>query len=302
MKSVFIKISFILFAVILTRCGSDLREKGSDEYITGIKEWQNKRINNLKKENGWLNLAGLYWLKEGENKFGSDKGNDVIFPEGKAPGFIGSFFLNDSVVTIRVNKGIEVKSRGIDVTTLELKDDMRGATNLESGSLRWFVIRRGNKYGVRLRDIESPLLKSFEGIESFPVNSDFRLEAKLSEYNPPKKVEVPNVLGMADTSTVKEALTFEKDGVLYKLDPLDEGKQYFVIFADETSGKETYGAGRFLYVDKADSAGKIYIDFNKAFNPPCAFTKYATCPLPPKQNYLKLKITAGEKMYHGKGH
>lgn len=267
-----------------------------------MKEWHSKRIDNLKKEKGWLNLAGLYWLKQGENKFGTDKANDIIFPDGKAPAFIGSLFLKDSIVTFKANNGVEIKSNGTRITALELKDDTRGETVLELGSLRWFIIKRGDKYGVRLRDLESELLKTFQGVETYPINSDWKFEAKLEAYNPPKKVEVPNVLGMIDTSIVSAALTFEKDGIVYKLDPLDEGKQYFIIFADETSGSETYGAGRFLYVDKADSTGKIYIDFNKAYNPPCAFTKYATCPLPPEQNHLKLKITAGEKMFHGGGH
>lgn len=302
MKKIFIKILFFPLAVILFNCGSDLKENGSPKYISEVKEWHTKRIENLKKENGWLNLAGLYWLQQGENKFGCDKSNDIIFPEGKAPGFIGSLILNNSVVTLKVNRGVEVKHKGINVSLLELKNDTQGETVLELGSLRWFIIKRGDKYGVRLRDLESQLLKSFKGIETFPVDSNWKFEAKLAAYDSPKKVEVPNVLGTIDTSDVAAALTFEKDGVVYKLDPLDAGKQYFIIFADATSGAETYGAGRFLYINKADSTGKIYIDFNKAYNPPCAFTKYATCPLPPKQNYLKLKITAGEKMFHGNGH
>jgi uncharacterized protein len=302
MKKYIISFSFVLFVLSFFNCNSDLKEKGSTKYISEIKEWHSKRIDNLKKEKGWLNLAGLYWLKQGENKFGSDKSNDIVFPEGKAPAFIGSLFLKDSIVTIKVNNDVEVKSNGIRVTILELKNDNRGETVLELGSMRWFIIKRGDKYGVRLRDLESELLKTFQGIETYPINSDWKLEAKMETYNPPKKVEVPNVLEMVDTSIVAAALTFEREGAVYKLDPIDEGKQYFVIFADETSGSETYGAGRFLYVDKADSAGKIYIDFNKAYNPPCAFTKYATCPLPPKQNRLKLKITAGEKMFHGGGH
>ncbi len=293
----------ILTTIIFYSCSSDLNEKGSAKYISEIQEWHSKRIENLKKENGWLNLTGLYWLKQGENKFGAGKTNEIVFPEGKAPSFIGSLFLKDSIVTVKVNEGVEVISNGERVSSLELKNDtQRGVTVLELGSLRWFIIKRGEKYGVRLRDLDSELLKTFQGVETYPINSDWKFEAKLETYNPPKKVEVPNVLDMVDTAVVSAALTFEKDGVVYKLDPLDEGKQYFIIFADETSGNETYGAGRFLSVDKADSTGKIYIDFNKAYNPPCAFTKYATCPLPPKQNHLKLKITAGEKAFHGGGH
>jgi len=302
MKKFVFNILFILLSITLFKCGSDLKENGSPQYISEVKEWHSKRTENLKKENGWLNLAGLFWLKQGENKFGADKSNDVIFPEIKAPAFIGTLILNDSVVTIKVNDGVEVKSNGAKVTELELKNDTQGETILELGSLRWFIIKRQNKYGVRLRDLESPLLKSFKGIETFPINSDWKIEANLETYNPPKRVDVPDVIGNVTTSIVPDALTFVKEGVTYKLDPLDAGKQYFIIFADETSGNETYGAGRFLYIDKTDSTGKIYIDFNKAYNPPCAFTKYATCPLPPKQNHLKLKITAGEKMFHGGGH
>ncbi|PKL84284.1 MAG: hypothetical protein CVV24_00975 [Ignavibacteriae bacterium HGW-Ignavibacteriae-3] len=302
MKKILLLLILAAGSLFFIRCGSDLKENGTPEYISKIKDWHSKRINNLKRENGWLNLAGLYWLKEGENKFGSDKGNDVIFPAGKAPAFIGSFILKDSIVTVKILDGVDVKNEGTKVTTLQLKNDTQKETILEMGSLRWFIIKRGDKYGVRLRDLESKLLKTFTGIETFPINSDWRFEASIETYITPKKVEIPNIIGTVDTAIVAGALTFEKDGIVYKLDPLDAGRQYFIVFADETSGKETYGAGRFLYVDKADSAGKIIIDFNKAYNPPCAFTKYATCPLPPRQNHLKLKITAGERDFHGADH
>ena len=302
MKKYIIYLFLMLLTVTFFNCSSNLKEKGTPAYISEIKEWHSKRIDNLKKEKGWLNLAGLYWLKQGDNKFGTDRSNDIIFPEGKAPAFIGTLALKDSIVTLKVNNDVEVKSNDERVTNLELKNDTKLGTVLELGALRWFIIKRGERYGVRLRDFESEILKSFQGIETYPINSDWKFEAKLETYNQPKKVEVPNVLEMVDTSIVAAALTFEKDGVVYKLDPIDEGKQYFLIFADESNGSETYGAGRFLYIDKADSNGKIYLDFNKAYNPPCAFTMYATCPLPPKQNHLKLKITAGEKIFHGTGH
>ncbi|MFA7227554.1 MAG: DUF1684 domain-containing protein [Melioribacteraceae bacterium] len=298
MKKIGLIFLFVSSLFTLSNCDSGIDEKGTPEYISKIREWQNKRIENLKKENGWLNLAGLFWLKEGENKFGSDKSNDVIFPEGKAPAFIGSLILLNSEVVVKIIEGVEVKSNGTVVTELKLKNDMEGETVLEYGSLRWFIIKRGDKFGIRLRDLDSDLLKSFKGIERYPINSDWRFEAQLESYPVSKRVEIPNVLGQLDTADVSAALTFEKGGVIYKIDPLDAGKNYFILFADETSGTETYGSGRFLYVEKADSLGKIFIDFNKAYNPPCAFTKYATCPLPPKQNHLKMKVTAGEKNFH----
>jgi len=300
-KSIKILLSLIFISLIAS-CHKSLEEKGDAKYIQEIKDWHNKRIDNLKKENGWLNLAGLFWLNEGVNKFGSDKTNDIIFPEGKAPAFIGTLSLKDSVVTLRVNKGIEVKSDGKFVTTADLKNDIQGATILEYNSLRWFVIKRGDKYGIRLRDLESSLVKSFKGIDTYPINSDWRFEAELEKYDPPKKLEITNILGMTEENISPGALVFTKDGRQFKLDALEEGDQYFILFADETSGEETYGAGRFIYVNKNDSTGKIILDFNKAFNPPCVFTKYATCPLPPKQNYLKLKATAGELMFKGGAH
>lgn len=299
----FLRISLsLIFISLIVSCQKSLEEKGEAKYIQEIKDWHNKRIDNLKKENGWLNLVGLYWLKDGVNKFGSDKTNDIIFPEGKAPSFIGTLTLKDSIVTLRVSKSIEVKSEGKIVTTADLKNDIQGATILEYGSLRWFVIKRGNKYGIRLRDLENLLVKSFKGIETYPINSNWRFEAELEKYDPPKKIEITNILGMIEEDISPGALVFTKDGKQFKLDALVEDNQYFIIFADKTSGDETYGAGRFIYVNKNDSTGKIILDFNKAFNPPCVFTKYATCPLPPKQNHLKLKVTAGELMFKGGNH
>lgn len=292
----------LIFISLFASCQKPLEEKGDAKYVQEIKDWHNKRINNLKKENGWLNLTGLFWLNEGVNKFGSDKTNDIIFPEGKAPAFIGTLTLKDSVVTLIVNKGIEVKSDGKIITTAVLKNDIQGATVLEYNSLRWFVIKRGDKYGIRLRDLESSLVKSFKGINTYPVNSDWKFEAELEKYDPSKKLEITNILGMTEENISPGALVFTKDGRQFKLDVLEEGDQYFIIFADETSGEETYGAGRYIYVNKNDSTGKIILDFNKAFNPPCVFTKYATCPLPPKQNHLKLKVTAGELMFKGGAH
>lgn len=297
----FFPLLLVVFAFV--SCQNELPEKGTPEYISEIKAWHKKRIENLKKENGWLNLVGLLWLNEGENKFGSDGSNKVIFPKGKAEPFMGSFFLKDSTVTIEINKNVKVFLKdGSRVEKMMLKHDQQpGTTILGYNSLRWFVIKRGDRYGIRLRDLEADLVKNFEGIETYPVNSDWKFEAKFEKYDPPKKIAVPNILGTIDEEKSPGALVFNKDGKEYKLDALDEGDSYFLIFADETSGVETYGGGRFLYTPKADSTGKLFVDFNRAYNPPCVFTKYATCPLPPKQNHLKMQITAGEKNY-GHGH
>jgi uncharacterized protein len=300
-KRIEITLLFSLLVIslsLLFGCSNNASDKGSPEYINHIKSWHQKRIENLKEENGWLNLVGLFWLKNGTNTFGTNPHNDIIFPQGKAPGKIGVFILKDSTVTIKVNPGVEVTYNDRPVHEMNLRTDLSGdPTELTLGFLKWFIIKRGDKYGVRLRDLNAELLNNFAGIDTYPIDESWKLIAKYEPYNPPKSISIPTILGTIDKDTSPGALVFEKNGKQYKLDVVVEGNQFFIIFADETSGIETYGAGRFLYTDLPDSSGNVILDFNKVYNPPCAFTPYATCPLPPKQNYLKLRVTAGEKKY-----
>lgn len=299
------KIIISLTAVLMLSfigCKETLEEKGSPAYVAEIKSWHNKRIENLKKENGWLNLVGLHWLKEGENKIGSAKNNDIVFPAG-APEFIGTITLKDTNIVINITDGVDVTFNGSGVKKMQLHTDAQGKSEmLQLNSLRWNLIKRQTKIGIRLRDLNASLVKNFKGVETFPVNDGWKIEAAFEPFDPPKKIPVPNILGMIDTSKAAGMVVFEKEGKKFWLDALDEGDKLFIIFADETSGIETYGAGRFLYLDKPKVNEKFYIDFNKAYNPPCNFTKFATCPLPPRQNHLKLRITAGEKVYAGEGH
>ncbi len=157
------------------------------------------------------------------------------------------------------------------------------------------------KIWCSLRDLEAPLVKEFKGIERFPVDTAWRIEAEFKPYESPKKIFVPNILGDVEDEIISGQLVFSIENKKFTLDPINSGNRFFIIFADETNGESTYGAGRFLYTDKPDSTGTVILDFNKAYNPPCAFTKYATCPLPPEENRLGIKITAGEKNY-GEGH
>ncbi len=298
MKSL-INIVLVLTAIfIYVSCtGKDPAPSGSPEYIAEIEQWHKNRIERLKADNGWLNLVGLYWLKEGENSFGSSEENNIQFPS-TSPSLIGKVILKDSSIVFKSTEKINVTIDGQNVTESVLEQDITGKpTIMELGSLRWFIIKRDDRYGIRLRDLESSLVKEFDGIERFAVNDEWRIEVNYEAYNPPKIISIPNILGTVSEEKSPGKIIFEKDEKSYSLDAVDAGENLFFVFADETSEEETYGAGRFLYTEKADSDGKIIVDFNKAYNPPCVFTKYATCPLPPKQNFLKLKITAGEKMW-----
>ena len=301
MKKILFFFSVLLVSLTFYSCKTEtLETKGSPEYLEEIKQWDQHRLERLKADDGWLNLVGRTWLKPGENKFGSAKDNEVLIESGKVPEYMGVFIFQDSTVTMKVNDGVEILYSGNPVKEMVMiGDHKKEMTVFQYGSIKWNLIVRNELYGIRFRDLESEFVKSFPGIERFPVNEDWRIKAKYEVYDPPKKMIVPNVLGQADEEPSPGAIVFTKDNQTYRLNAIDAGDKLWFIFADGTSGEETYGGGRFLYTDKADSNGIVIVDFNKAYDPPCVLTKYATCPLPPKENYLTLRITAGEKMWGG---
>jgi uncharacterized protein (DUF1684 family) len=271
-----------------------------------IEKWQSERLASLTKEDSWLTLVGLFWLNEGENKFGSDTGNPVVLPRYKSPRLAGSFWLENGRVRLATRPGVEITADSNAVTTLDLKDDNddSGPTILKLGSLLMNVVKRGDRLGVRVKDTESLTRSEFKGLEYFPIDAKWRLEARFEPYQPAKTIPITNVLGMTDDETSPGALAFDVGGRIYRIDPiLEKGEtDLFVMIADGTTGKETYGAGRYIYVSPPDAAGKVVLDFNKAYSPPCAFTSFATCPLPPRQNRLPFRIEAGEKKYTGTVH
>ena len=271
-----------------------------ENYIQEIETWHQNRETNLKKETGWLTVSGLFWLDEGENTFGSGKENKIVFPDGKADAKIGSLILFKDEVRLNILPNIEVKrndtlfSSGI-IFNNDLEEQ---SVILSHKNLRWFIIKRGNRYGVRLRDLESDARKNFTHIECFPVIEKWKVNATFEAPNSKKTIPIHDVIGNTTETTFGGTLKFEIDGKSYTLDATLEGQDdLFIVFGDYTNGVKTYGAGRFLYAKKPKEGNKLVLDFNKSYNPPCAFTDFATCPLPPDQNKLPFEVLAGELKY-----
>lgn len=266
------------------------------EYIKEIQEWHAKRAASLKSENGWLNLAGLFRLQEGVNSFGSDAANDIVFPKGEA--FLGNFILENGQVRVEIAPKAEVWNKHEKVSQgLIFESKSNEPIVLEHQSLRWFIIQRGEQYLVRLRDLESPNVTNFKGIEIFPIDKNWRVEATLEPAEPGFQLSVVDVIGTSSMQDSPGAFVFEIEGKPYRLYPTNAGNELFFVFGDATNGDTTYGAGRFLYAAQPDEHGKTILDFNKAYNPPCAFTAFATCPLPNEVNMLPIEVNAGEKNY-----
>ena len=267
-------------------------------YLQEIERFRAERTAELKDTDGWLSLVGLFWLEPGENRFGSDPAGVVVLPEGKAPAVAGTLAREGKSVTVKVTPGLAITSGGKPVTVLPLVSDAKeNPTILELGTLRFHVIERGDRVGVRVKDTQSPALTAFHGVEDFPVRPEWRVEARYERSNPAKKLSITNILGMVEEESSPGAVVWDQDGKTYRLDALQQRDgTLFLIFGDQTNGHETYGAGRFLST-APPKGGKVVVDFNKSYNPPCAFSAFATCPLPPPENKLAVRIEAGEKRY-----
>jgi uncharacterized protein (DUF1684 family) len=238
-----------------------------------------KRGASLKSENGWLNLAGLFWLKEGENTIGGAESNDFVFPRAEA--FLGKVILQNNQVTYK-NEVIYASDDKFKVISHQ--------------SLRWFIIKRGDKYAIRLRDLEGEYLKAFHGIDHFPAEAKWKIKAKFIP-TVGKKVTIIDITGRSYQEDSPGLLEFVVEGKTYRLEagPGQTKEDFFVVFGDATNKITTYGAGRFMDTKGFNPDGTVTLDFNKAYNPPCAFTPFATCPLPTKENKLIIAIPAGEK-------
>lgn len=270
----------------------------NNSYQTQIDNWHKQREESLKRENGWLNLVGLLWLHEGKQSFGDGDNVEIKFPKGTITNNAGYFELNNNTVTLYVNDGTDISINGkLIKQAIVFSPGSIRPINCSYKTLRWAIIKRDDKIGIRLRDLNSEVVKNFNGIERFPVDSNYKVTAHLQKPETPSIISITNILGQTNQEKTPGKLVFTLQGKQYTLDALQEGKELFIIFGDATSGKETYPSGRFLSVPLPDADGNTLLDFNKAYNPPCAFTPYATCPLPPKQNILPVAINAGEKNY-----
>jgi hypothetical protein len=266
------------------------------DYQKQIKAWQQRREAGLRSPTGWLTLAGLFWLNQGKNTIGSGETSDFLLPKD-APTQVGVFEVSGREVKFRNLTGADVTVNGKPVTnpvTLQHDDDDEKCDKVEAGPVQFYVINRDKRLAVRVKDRKSETLKNFKGTEFFPINPDFRFEAKFTES--PQKIPVPNILGKTEMQESPGIVEFAYKGQTYRLRPIFEGKTLFFIFKDLTSKKETYQAGRMVNTPLPEN-GKVVLDFNRAYNPPCAFTPYATCPLPPKENVLPIRIEAGELRY-----
>jgi uncharacterized protein (DUF1684 family) len=295
-------------ACLLLLVGSPMLAAGDEpseermSHANEIETWHQDRLASLQEEDGWLTLTGLAWLEEGESACGSDPKSPVVLPPASAAQ-VGTFYVAGKKVEFAAAPGVAVTSDGQAVGRLTLADDASGAaTLLKVGSVTFHVIRRGERLGVRIKDSASPVRAGFRGIETYPVSADWSLEAHFEPYDPPKPVLIASAAGTVEDTPSPGAVVFQvPGGETYRIDALPGGEgELFLVFGDKTNGHETYGGGRFLYASLA-ADGKVALDFNKAYNPPCVFTPYATCPLPPRQNRLGLLIRAGEKNY-GDGH
>lgn len=295
-------IKYFLGCAVLALAAVQLRAELPADYVKAIETQRAKREERLKKPDGWLTLIGLHFLKVGENTIGTADDNTVVLAKG--PAHLGTVVMKpDGRCAVTLNPAVDAKIDGRAVLAAVLDEGKQGQpTTVTCGTVSFYLIDRGGKKALRVKDSESERRTHFLGLDYFPIDPAWRIEARWVPFEPAKEIKVANILGQEEPALVLGKAVFEKDGKTYELIPIQEGpdEPLFFVISDQTSGKETYGAARFLYAELSED-GKVVLDFNTAENPPCAFTPFATCPLPPKENRLTLAVTAGEKKYRG-GH
>ena len=262
-------------------------------YVQSFEKWKAEQVDNLKQN--WLPLAGLYWLKPGVNHFGSAPESAIVFPKG--PAHAGAFDLEGKDVTIHLAPEAHATMAGKPLTSAKLDPDISGhVSTVEMGSLQFRVIVRGERIGIRLKDLDSTAVANFKGLIFYPLDMNYQVTATWEPSDGKKMIDVPNVLGDVTPVPVAGTVIFKINGQEQKLTALggDPAKGLSFVFNDLTAKTDTYPGGRFLDTDPVAN-GTVILDFNRAYNPPCAVTPYATCPLAPKENRLTVAVPAGEK-------
>jgi uncharacterized protein (DUF1684 family) len=271
-----------------------------DAYHADIEKFRQQREAKLTSDTGWLTIAGLSFLTKPETTFGSDAANDVVLPAG-APATAGAFLLAKSgKVSLKPEPGVKYALLdGTPFTGGPIKSDGEGPPQrLVFGDVQVWIHQSGERPAVRIRDKNNPLRRQFTGMKWYPVNEAYRVEGTFVPYDKPKHLQIPNMLGDIDDMESPGHVKFTLDGKEHNMAVITEDEDNFwFIFRDLTSGDETYPAARFLYTSRPDAGGKVTLDFNRAENPPCAFNAFATCPLPPPENRLQVRVEAGEKIY-----
>jgi uncharacterized protein len=288
----------ILFLCSCTR--NDLGQKPlPDNYEEQFADWQENRMESLTNPTGWMRLAGMYWLEDDENSFGAGDQVDIRFPEGTLPNYAGEFILTDGKVRLQAADGVEFLHEDKTFRHKEIYDGEE-ALNIEYGSLEWLIIEREDLMGIRLYNKDNPIVDAFTGFDRYPLDSKWHLNAKFNPANEGETIPIVNVLGQLVDTPTPGSIEFSVDGDVYTLDALEGEDQMFLIVGDLTNQTETYQAGRYIYIDYPEE-GSDYtiIDFNKIYNPPCAYNLFTTCQLPPIQNRLDVAIPAGEKRAEG---
>jgi uncharacterized protein (DUF1684 family) len=295
----------LAIAALLLATGTTALADGAEDEVAAVHAWRAGRVTEIAGENGWLTVIGLHWLRPGANSLGRARGNDIVLPSRALAPHAGRLVVDGQSVRLEPESGSGITVDGHAAVALELAPTAEGdGAELRSGSLRFFVIQRGGRFALRVRDAESRERRAFRGLDYFPIDPSWVIAARFERYEPARRIPIVNVLGDEIEMLAPGAIIFTRDGREWRLDALLEAAgddHLFVMFADGTSGHETYGAGRFLHVPLPSAAG-VRVDFNEAYNPPCAFTGFATCPLPPPQNRIELAVRAGELRYRSTAH
>jgi uncharacterized protein (DUF1684 family) len=277
-----------------------LRQNPPAPYVASIEQWRAEREIEIKADDGWLTVVGLTWLKDGANQVGSSASSAIRLDAADAPARVGVFEFHAGVTTFVPEPGVQVRINGQPASRQVLRFDGASPDRVQVGTTTMFIIRRGDRSGVRVKDTTSKARREFAGLTWFPIQPAYQVTARFVPHEKPTSIMIANVVGDLDPWLSPGYVVFMVAGRELRLQPVVEGpnaRRLFFIIKDQTSGKDTYGGGRFLYTEMPKN-GQVVIDFNKAENPPCAYTAFATCPLPPKENVLPVRIEAGEKNTH----